>query len=177
MVKMVQWQPKAKLSLVLDITLYTPAPGTVLDPSVNQTLSCNGRIEFRENSQSFLSGSTNFRSPLDRSVEGTWSCFINSSRHSPNAPWEGEEGLQVVGRRQWWWSRRGRNGVKWDGRKRKSFAAELRAIAEWVSVANGKGVYEVITDSRIAWRMLQWPNLHRMIEKVRVAELNWVDER
>jgi len=46
--KMVQWQPRGKLSLVIEVAPYTPAPApvTVLDPSVNQTSPWEGRIEF-----------------------------------------------------------------------------------------------------------------------------------
>jgi len=63
--------------------------------------------------------------------------------------WEGEVGLQSVVAVV--------NRVKWDARERKSVAVKLRVIEDGMSVAgeNGKGVYEVLTDSRVAWGMLQ----------------------
>jgi len=80
--KMVQWQPRGKLSLVPEVAPYTPAfiPVTVLDWSVNQTSPCDGRIEFRENSQS----SRVLQTLEVRWTEGTRSCFINSSGDSIN---------------------------------------------------------------------------------------------
>jgi len=45
--KMVQWQPRGKLSLVPEVAPYTPASASVavLDSSVNQTSPWEGRIE------------------------------------------------------------------------------------------------------------------------------------
>lgn len=47
--------------------------------------------------------------------------------------------------------------MKWDSRERKSLAAELKVIEDGMSVAGGNriGEYEVLTDSRVAWAMLQ----------------------